>query len=168
MGRARQHRASRRSISNIIGAIMLVAITIVGGFMVYNYFNKSMTSFMSLGNSVVVSASEAPASASNESIIYVKVTNNEGADINVTGIYLVGPGGKPFAINASNVNELIDKGVVVSVEPYGAGALGIVNAVISPTRSAEGVYVVKGYYTSVFVQYEAGGSVYYTQPVSLG
>ena len=145
-------RGLRRSISNIIGAIILVAITIVGGLMVYNYFSKSMTSFMSLGSSVIVTASETSTST-NESIIYIKVTNNEGSTINVTAIYLIGPNG--------NVVRL-GQGILVAAEA------DIIGATVPPTRSLEGIYVVRGYYTGVYIQYEANGATYYTQPVSLG
>ena len=145
-------RHSRRSISNIIGAIILVAITIVGGLMVYNYFSKSMTSFMSLGSSVMVTASETP-TATNESIIYIKITNNEGSTINITAIYLIEPGGGIVKLG---------QGVLAAAE---ANVLG---ATIPPTRSLEGIYVVRGYYTGIYIQYEANGATYYTQPVSLG
>lgn len=143
-------RSPRRSLSNIIGSVILIAATIVGGFLVYNYFQRSLGAFMSMGNTVGLSASETQLS-SGASAIYVKITNDEGYPITITGVHLLYPNGT--TVNMSSV--------MISSNS------NIIGYTIESGHSVAGVYVVKGYYTGVYVTYEANGVTYSTQPVSL-
>jgi flagellin-like protein len=132
----------RRSLSNLVGAVILIAATIVGGLFVYSYFQRSIGAFMSLGSTVSVVGTDEPIN-STSSILYLKIVNNEQTAIQVTGIFLVNSTGK-YNINLT--------------QPL----------VIQPSSEASMVRVVPGTYSEVYVAYNAGGATYYTQPTSLG
>jgi len=132
----------RKSLSNLVGAVILIAATVVGGLFVYSYFQRSVGAFMSLGSTVSVVGTDEPIN-STSSILYLKIVNNEQTSIQVTGIFLVNSTGK-YNINLA--------------QPL----------VIQPGSEASMVRVVPGTYSEVYVAYNVSGATYYTQPTSLG
>ncbi|MCG2873060.1 MAG: hypothetical protein L7G94_03725 [Acidilobus sp.] len=132
----------RRSLSNLVGAVILIAATVVGGLFVYSYFQRSVGAFMSLGSTVSVVGTDEPIN-STSSILYLKIVNNEQTAIQVTGIFLVNSTGR-YNINLT--------------QPL----------VIQPGSEVSMVRVVPGTYSEVYVAYNVGGATYYTQPTSLG
>jgi len=132
----------RRSLSNLVGAVILIAATVVGGLFVYSYFQRSVGAFMSLGSTVSVVGTDEPIN-STSSILYLKIVNNEQTSIQVTGIFLVNSTGR-YNINLT--------------QPL----------VIQPGSEASMVRMVPGAYSEVYVAYNVGGATYYTQPTSLG
>ena len=132
----------RRSLSNLVGAVILIAATVVGGLFVYSYFQRSVGTFMSLGSTVSVVGTDEPIN-STSSILYLKIVNNEQTSIQVTGIFLVNSTGR-YNINLT--------------QPL----------VIQPGSEASMVRIVPGAYSEVYVAYNVGGATYYTQPTSLG
>jgi len=132
----------RRSLSNLVGAVILIAATVVGGLFVYSYFQRSVGAFMSLGSTVSVVGTDEPIN-STSSILYLKIVNNEQTAIHVTGIFLVNSTGR-YYINLSS-------------QPL----------VIQPGSEASMVRVVPGTYSEVYVEYVVGSATYYTQPTSL-
>jgi len=66
----------RRSLSNLVGAVILIAATVVGGLFVYSYFQRSVGAFMSLGSTVSVVGTDEPINLTS-SILYLKIVNNE-------------------------------------------------------------------------------------------
>ena len=130
----------RRSLSNLVGAVILIAATIVGGVLVYTYFQRSVNTFIGMGSTVSVVATEEPVNATY-SIVYVKIVNDEQSSINVLSVTLVNSTGK----YTFSVNRTVQPGSEISL-----------------------VQVVPGDYSSCYVAYQMGGQTFYTQPTPLG
>ncbi|WP_427971303.1 archaellin/type IV pilin N-terminal domain-containing protein [Acidilobus sp.] len=149
----------RRSLSNIIGAVILIAATIVGGLMVYSYFQRSMNAFMSMGSRVTVEASATPTGSGT--LLYVKIINNEPLQITVKNLVVVlsNGGQEDVYIEGSpssgySISTSAPTSQGVTINPGGEIiAVGNVNL----TSTVESVYLL----------YEMNNQVYYTNPVSV-
>ncbi|MGC9072430.1 MAG: archaellin/type IV pilin N-terminal domain-containing protein [Acidilobus sp.] len=130
----------RRSLSNLIGAVILIAATIVGGIFVYTYFQRSVNTFVSMGSTVSVVGTEEPINATS-SIVYIKVVNDEQLPIKVLNVTLVSSNNR----YAFPVNQTVQPGSEISI-----------------------IEVVPGMYTDGYAAYLANGRVFFTQPTPLG
>ncbi|MGC9209669.1 MAG: archaellin/type IV pilin N-terminal domain-containing protein [Acidilobus sp.] len=130
----------RRSLSNLVGAVILIAATIVGGVFVYTYFQRSVNTFINMGSTVSVIGTDEPMNATS-SIVYIKVVNDEQSPITVINVTLINSTGKYMI----PVNQQVQPGGQISI-----------------------VKVVPGTYASAYVVYSQNGQVLYTQPTPLG
>ncbi len=158
-------RRGRRSLSNIIGSVILIAATIVGGLMVYSYFQRSLGAFMNMGSTVAVEATQEPLNGT-ASLIYVKITNEEPYAINLTSLYVV-------LANGSSKAYYVVSGpsysVGLSTTPPTGGGAGIVINPGSSITILQSVVVGSQGISRVYVAYSPRGSsaLYYSQPVSV-
>jgi len=152
----------RKSLSNIIGAVILIAATIVGGLMVYSYFQRSMGAFMSMGNGVTVTASATPIGNGGE-LVYIKVINNEPQSITLKEVVFVLSNGTSEDAYIESGNNGYTITTVASTAtttpvPVPLGPSGQLVAVGTTNLSnIQDVYIV----------YEMGGQTYYTNPMSV-
>jgi len=137
----------RKSLSNIIGAVILIAATIVGGLMVYSYFQRSMGAFMNMGNGVTVTASATPIGNGGE-LVYIKVVNNEPQSITLKEVVFV-------LSNGTSEDAYIESGTTPPVPLGPSGQLVAVGT--TNLSNIQDVYIV----------YEMGGQTYYTNPMSV-
>lgn len=147
----------RRSLSNIIGAVILIAATIVGGLMVYSYFQRSMSAFMSMGSGVTVEASATPTGSGT--LLYVKIINNEPVQISVEKVVVV----------LSNGSQ---EYVYIEGSPSSGYSLSTStpqNVTINPGDEVIAVGDVNLAFTvqSVYLLYKMNNQLYYTNPVSV-
>jgi len=75
---------ARRGLSPLVAAVVLISATIVGGMLVYQYFQNSIQKAQALANGITIAADAIPLD-SNTTLVYVTVTNNYDKPVQVTG-----------------------------------------------------------------------------------
>jgi len=83
---------ARRGLSPLIAAIILIGITLVGGAMVYAYFNKSMDTVAALGEGLFVKATSADLGAAGK-LVHIEAINNYGEAVDVTALIAIDEAG---------------------------------------------------------------------------
>lgn len=121
-------RLSRRGLSPLIAAIILIGITLVGGAMVYTYFNRSMDTVATLAEGLFVKATTADLGAAGK-LIHVEAINNYYEQIEITGIIAVDAAGNenrialqnPIQVNPgerATITEVVPAETVVVIVEY--------------------------------------------------
>ncbi|MDP8003527.1 MAG: hypothetical protein ACP5I6_00720 [Caldisphaera sp.] len=141
-----------RSLSNLIGAVILISATLIGGVLVYNFFQKSLNSMENIGQNVNIIASSQLLSSSSQ-IIYIKITNNMQGDIKIIGIYGI------FS-NGSETNLSLTSN---QIEP------DILGKSLSSGNSLSAVLYASSLIESIFMQYNytITNQIMTSQPVKL-
>ncbi len=142
----------KRSLSNLIGTVILISATLIGGVLVYNYFQKSLTTMENMGQGVNIMANSQTIS-SNSQIIYIKITNDMQSQIKITGIYGIYQNGTQENITLSSNNIVPD----------------VINKYINPGESISFVVYTSSSLQSIFLQYNdtQSNTIMSTQPVNL-
>ncbi|MFN4046068.1 MAG: archaellin/type IV pilin N-terminal domain-containing protein [Acidilobaceae archaeon] len=72
-----------RGLSPLVATLVLIAFTIVGGLIVYEYFQRASESFMSSGEDLIVLAQTSY--TSNSKIVQLQMTNGYRVDVTISG-----------------------------------------------------------------------------------
>ena len=88
MGRGRL----RKGLSPLVATVVLISITILGGMLIYTYFQRSVDTMLSASQSVVVRASSVVLDSNNK-IVYVELTNGFDKNIEVLEVLYVDTAG---------------------------------------------------------------------------
>jgi len=142
----------KRSLSNLIGAVILISATLIGGVFVYGYFQRSLKSMESMGQGIeVLASSELVANGSK--VVYIKIINDMPNSIKVLGVYGVFNNGSIQNLSLANK---IDPDVIQKEIPQGEGLSFI--------------FYVAPSVQSVFIKYSylPTGQVMSSQAVKLG
>ena len=98
-------QAARRGLSPLIAAVVLISATIVGGMLVYQYFQNTMHRAQAMSEGIAVTANAIPLSG-NTSLVSVTVLNNYDTPIQVTGAIAVYPDGTTRQLQPANGTSL--------------------------------------------------------------
>lgn len=133
----------RRGLSPLIAAIILIGITLVGGAMVYAYFNKSMDTVAALGEGLFVKATSADLGAAGK-LVHVEAVNNYGDPVQITAVIAVDDAGNQNRIALQTPIEVApgDRATVTEVVPA--------NTIV------------------VILEYQVGGQTLLSDPVEIG
>ncbi|MCE4612537.1 MAG: hypothetical protein F7C07_01710 [Desulfurococcales archaeon] len=145
MGRCVSGRTWRRGLSPLIATVVLISATIVGGVLIYNYFQESVAQLRQLGESVVVSVNNVFLNETAR-MVYVKVTNAFSQPITITGVKAFRDNGSVSTINLQAPQR---------IEPGGVASLTIV--LDESTASTVAVSIV----------YQVDGETLESEPVKL-
>jgi flagellin-like protein len=130
-------RRARRGLSPLIAAVVLISATIVGGMLVYQYFQNSMNKAQALAQGVSISADTIPLTA-NKSLITVTVVNNYDKPIQVKGANGIDTNG-----NTTQLTPSAGTSLPVTVEPGGKTTLTFTSQdtikAVTITYSVDGV-----------------------------
>ncbi len=142
----------RRGLSNLISTIILISATLIGGVLVYSYFQKTMTTMESMGQNIYIMANSQLIN-NNFQIIYIKITNNMQSQIKIIGIYGIYQNGtqENLTLTSNNINP------------------DILNKYINPGETVSFVIYTSSNVQSVFIQYNDTQSnvIMSSQPVNL-
>lgn len=86
----------RRGLSALIATVILISATVLGGLLVYQYFQNSFSRMKDLSQSVLVMGSVMELNV-NTSIVKVTVTNNHDSTIRVENVTLLDGYGKAMS-----------------------------------------------------------------------
>lgn len=145
MGKPLARRLSRKGLSPLIATVVLISATIVGGVLIYNYFQESVAQLRQLGENVVVSVNNVFLNETAR-MIYVKVTNAFSQPVTITGVKAFKDDGSVSLINLQTPQR---------IEPGGVASLTIVLDETGATTVA------------ISIVYQAGGETLESEPVKL-
>ena len=140
-------RRARRGLSPLIAAVVLISATIVGGMLVYQYFQNTMNKAKNLAESVSVTGDIMPL-GDNTSLVTVTVVNNYDVPVKIVGAIAIYPDGSTSTLRPANGTQL-----PATVEPGGKTSL---------------LFTGDGSPRAVSVKYEVEGSVQISEPARLG
>jgi hypothetical protein len=81
-------RAKRRALSPLVSTIVLISAAIVGGIIVYNYFQNNVNTIAASSGALQVSASATYLNAQTK-LVHVELVNTYSKPVNVTGVTVV-------------------------------------------------------------------------------
>ena len=141
-------KRSKRGLSPLIATVVLISATIVGGMLVYNYFQKSFNSVTARSGALEITAS---VNYLNESykLVHLVIYNTYNSAVNITNVEGLSTSGSPVHL------EVVSAEVGKIVIPAG-GKYSII--LIAPSSTA-----------AVYVEYTISGSnaVLQSNPVSI-
>ncbi len=120
--------AARKGLSPLIAAVILIGITLVGGALVYAYFNQSLDAVASLGEGLFVKATSADIGAAGK-LVHVEAINNYRDPVQITALIVVDDTGNqsridlqtPIEVAAggkATITEVVPSNTVVVVVEY--------------------------------------------------
>jgi flagellin-like protein len=135
VGERRRRGVLRRGLSPLIATVVLISATIVGGVLIYNYFQESVAQLRQLGENVVVSVNSVFLNETSR-MVYIKVTNAFAQPVTITGV-------KAFKGDGST--SLVGLQAPQRIEPGGVASLTIVlDETAARTVAVSVVYQVDG------------------------
>ncbi len=82
-------RRARRGLSPLVATVVLISATILGGMLIYNYFQASVDKMQGLGEKLMVDASTVHLTG-NTRLVHIEVLNSYDIDAridSINGIY---------------------------------------------------------------------------------
>ena len=132
-----------RGMSPLVATVVLISATVVGGLLVYNYFQQSVDTVAATSATLALTVRSDYLTASTR-LVYIEAVNFYDLPVNVTGVWIVGSDGSHFKLPASSV-----KGVP---------------AVIEPGEKASIIATVPANAAAVYLEYTVGDQRLMTQP----
>lgn len=105
-------RGSRRGLSPLIATVVLISATIVGGMLVYNYFQKSFSSVTARSGALEISATAEYLNQSSK-LVHLVIYNTYNTPINITKIKGIESSGVSTTVNligSESIHILIPSG----------------------------------------------------------
>lgn len=143
-------RKTRRGLSPLVATVLLISATVIGGMIVYQYFQSSVSKAQGMGGGLMVTAS---ATILDENLTLVKVSIVNGENDVVV-------------INASRVVFLDENGNQLQPVNIEGTSLGQVIAV-NPGEKTVLVYALHEVPSAVIVEYNLNGEWYKADPVKV-
>ncbi len=145
--RALKTRRSRRGLSPLIAAVVLISATIVGGMLVYQYFQNTMNKAQTMAEGIAVTASTLPLS-SNTTLVHITVMNNYNQPVTIESA-------SGILANASTIALTPASGQKLPVTIPAGGKTTLIFVVNNTVPAA------------VVVHYEVNGQTYQSDPVQV-
>lgn len=136
----------RRGLSPLIASVLLISATVLGGMLVYHYFQDSFTKIKGLSEDVVVNPSALVLNA-NTTLVRVTISNQNDQPITVVNVTLLDDNG-----NTIKASLLRNGTLPVMVQPGEK-----INVMLKTSEKPAAAYVT----------YEVNGQVYESEPVQL-
>lgn len=134
---------ARRGVSPLIATVILIGITIIGGALVYAYFDRSMDTLAALGEGVFVRATSVDLGAAGK-LVYIEIVNNHEQEAVVTGIIAIDQEGTRTPIELANP------------------------LTVAPGSKASITELVPANTEVVIVEYTVNGSQMFSEPITVG
>ncbi len=142
----RDRGRKRRGLSPLIASVLLISATVLGGVLVYQYFQSSLSNVKTLSQDIMVTAN-AIVLNENATIVKVSVTNQYSYPITLTGIFLLDSDGNSIPatpLGSTTINIPIEPGDKTTV-------------LMKTTKNPAFVYVI----------YKADGETHRSEPVPI-
>jgi len=145
-GRRSRARLSRKGLSPLVATVLLISATVIGGMLVYQYFQSSVNKVQGLGGGVLVTA-QATVIDDNATLVKVTVVNAEDVTVTLVSVELLDSAGNP-----------------VNVTPTAGTTLP---TTLEPGEKVTLVYISSQPPKAAIVKYEANGEIYVSDPVEV-
>ncbi len=140
-------KSLRRGLSPLVATVVLISATVIGGLVIYNYFEKSINVVSTASATLSLYVDETYLNTDTK-LVYIQAVNLYDKPVNVTGVTVVMPDGSTVNLQADDV-----QGIPVTIEP-GSKATIIAKA---PADAA-----------AVYLTYTVDGKTLTTEPQELG
>jgi flagellin-like protein len=123
-------RAGRRALSPLIASVILIAVTIVGGLLVYQYFQRSSEALIAAGETMFIKVSDVLVDANNR-LVYIEVTNGYDNIVTILDAAYFDAQGNRVDLGL-NINAQVEPGgkyTITAVVPSNAVAVAVVYSV---------------------------------------
>ncbi|MEB2835995.1 MAG: hypothetical protein GSR80_001204 [Desulfurococcales archaeon] len=137
-----ERRSTRRALSPLVSTIVLISAAIIGGIIVYNYFQNSVNTIAASSGSLQVSA-ESLYINSTSKLVHISVVSTYQKPVTIRSVVLV-----------------LDNGSTVAVTPQ--------STTVAPGSKASLVITAPADAKLVYVRYEYNNHKLETNPVSIG
>ncbi len=136
----------RRGLSPLVATVLLISATVLGGVLVYQYFQNSFTHAKGLSQDLMI-APNAIVLNSNTTLVKVSISNQYDDVVTVLNVTLLDSTGNTVTgtlLEGSTLPAQISPGEKITI------------MIKTSTKPA-----------AVFVTYEVGGQVYQSEPVQI-
>jgi len=141
---------ARRGLSPLVATVLLISATVIGGMIVYQYFQNSVAKAQGMGGGLLVTAS---ATIVNDNLTLVKVSIVNGEN-------------DVIVINASNVLFFDENGDVVQPLDVAGTSVGEI-VTVEPGEKTVLVYAFNKVPSVVIVEYQLDGDTFRSDPVAI-
>ncbi|MCE4599139.1 MAG: hypothetical protein F7C81_02965 [Desulfurococcales archaeon] len=142
MGRTK----ARKGLSPLVATVVLISATVIGGMLIYNYFQDSVGRLQGMGENLVVTARSMYITDTTR-LVYIEATNNYDKPVLLTGV-------KGFFTNGTTTNITVQGQLPLTMKP---GDKISINAIVdNPDVIA------------VSLVYQVDGREATTEPVKIG
>jgi len=136
----------RRGLSPLVATVLLISATVLGGVLVYQYFQNSFTHAKGLSQDLMI-APNAIVLNSNTTLVKVSISNQYDDVVTVLNVTLLDSAGNTVTgtlLKGSSLPAQVSPGEKITI------------MIKTSTKPA-----------AVFVTYEVGGQVYQSEPVQI-
>ncbi len=136
----------RRGLSPLVATVLLISATVLGGILVYQYFQSSVSHAKGLQQSVTLTA-DAITLNTNTTLVRVTVVNQGSDNVLIKSIILLDQYGNPLQaqiVQGSAINQTIAPGDRATV-------------ILKTSQRPNAAYI----------QFEENGKTYSTEPVEI-
>ncbi len=136
---------TRKGLSPLVATVVLISATVIGGMLIYNYFQDSVGRLQGMGENLVVT-SRSMYITDTTRLVYIEATNNYDRPISVNGV-------RGFLTNGTAINLTVQEQLPLVLKP---GEKTAVNAIIdNPSIIA------------ISIVYQVDGKTVSTEPVKI-
>lgn len=136
----------RRGLSPLVATVLLISATVLGGVLVYQYFQNSFTHAKGLSQDLMI-APNAIVLNSNTTLVKVSISNQYDDVVTVLNVTLLDSTG-------NTITGTLLKGSTLPAQ-------------VSPGEKITIMIKTSTKPSAVFVNYEVGGQVYQSEPVQI-
>ena len=136
-----------KGLSPLVSTVILIGATVIGGLLVYNYFQQSLETVKTIGQSLLVSGSWSPLNGTHK-LVYVEVMNTYDEPVNISNSFKV----------VLSDGSIINVPVVTDVNTINP---------VSPGQKVNLIVIVPRNAVSLIVVYEMSGRVLEASPVNI-
>ncbi len=138
---------TRKGLSPLVATVVLISATIIGGMLVYQYFQNSVTKAQNMAEGVTITASSIQLD-NGKTLISITISNGYDTRIQVTGAKAILPDGSISSLQPTN-----DTTLPITILPGDKNTL---------------LFVSDNEPQAVTIEYEANGQSYQSEPISIG
>ncbi len=136
-------RAAARGMSPLVATVVLISATVVGGLLVYNYFQQSLDTVAATSATLALTV-RSDYLTPNTRLVYIEAVNFYDLPVNVSAVWVVAADGSHSRLPTSSVKGL--------------------PALIEPGEKATLIATVPASASAVYLEYSVGDQTLMTQP----
>ncbi len=96
---------ARKGLSPLVATVVLISATILGGMLIYNYFQESVDKMQGLSEGLIIDVSQARLSQTTR-LVHLEVLNNHDVQVEVTAVNGIYPNGTTIQLQTQETLPL--------------------------------------------------------------
>ncbi|MEB3850957.1 MAG: hypothetical protein LRS49_00040 [Desulfurococcales archaeon] len=137
----RRGHSTRRALSPLVSSVVLISAAVIGGVIVYNYFQSNVNAIAAATGSLQVSADYTYLNETAK-IVYLEVMNTYKKPVTITGAQAITGSGNKINLTISNVTiDSSSKGTIIVTVPADAKIIYLLYTVDGKTLYSSPIQV---------------------------